>query len=370
MFVYSLSIRPIAAFAISLVILLFLGAPDGVAADLQAPFDIHTQRSAFGAPVLSFNCPTPTPPVRDLLFEGFYADRGQGSSIVDPKAKQHYDEAVQPIRRFEKSISELSDLYVRSQPAKGEIAQCVLNWLFSWAKGEAMLGKSTQQGGFVRKWSLGTVGTSYLKVRDDPTLEVEKKAQVERWVGRWASVVKEDYSTGVQRESRRNNHLYWAAWSVTTAAVVLNDRRPFDWGVEGYRFALEQIQQDGTLPLELKRKSKALHYHLFSIAPLVLVAETGVRNGIDLHNERGGILHKLIRRSVEALDSADFFQRTTGYSQDWVGQLSGDKLAWMEPYYVHFPDGALKKWIDRFRPFKDRWLGGDLTLLYASRTEK
>jgi len=316
--------------------------------------------------VTRFDCPTPPPPVRSLLFKGFYADAGQGSSIIDAKAKQDYDEAVRPISRFEKSISEFSDLYVRGLPPRAEAARCVQDWLFSWAKADALLGKASRQGGFVRKWSLAAVATSYLKVRDDPILKTEKKAGVERWMVRWASVVKNDYSTGLNRESRRNNHLYWAAWSVTAASVVLNDRKLFEWGIEGYRSALGQIQEDGTLPLELKRKSKALHYHVFSIAPLVLIAESGLRNAIDLYGEKDGVLHQLIRRSVEALNSPDFFRHKTGRSQDWVGDLSGDKLAWMEPYYARFPNAAIEKWVRRFRPLNNRYLGGDMTLLYGA----
>jgi len=358
--------RTFFSFSISLFALWFTATAAHPSSELKAPFQADLHRGAFGTLPSRFNCLTPSQPVRDLLFGGFYADRGEGSSVLDASAKQAYDEAVRPIARFERSISHLSDLYFGSSPPKEIIARCVLEWLIAWARSDAMLGKVSEQGGYVRKWALATVAMSYLKVRGEQALEGEKKAAVERWISRWTRIVREDYSTGLRRESRRNNHLYWAAWSVSAAAVVLNDHKSFQWGLDRYRFALEQIQEDGTLPLELKRKSKALHYHIFSIAPLILIAETGTRNGIPLYDGRGGALHRLARRSIEALDDPIFFQRATGHVQDWVGELSGDKLAWMEPYYARHPQGNLKKWIRRFRPLKNPRLGGDLTLLYGA----
>jgi hypothetical protein len=37
----------------------------------------------------------------------------------------------------------------------------------------------------------------------------------------------------------------------------------------------------------------------------------------------------------------------------------------MEPYYARFRDATLEKWLQRFRPMKNRRLGGDMTLLFG-----
>jgi poly(beta-D-mannuronate) lyase len=80
----------------------------------------------------------------------------------------------------------------------------------------------------------------------------------------------------------RNNHAFWAGAGMMAAAVALDDRALFGWSIEKYRTGLAQIQPDGTLPLELARKSKARHYHTFALSPLVLIAETGTRNDVPL----------------------------------------------------------------------------------------
>jgi poly(beta-D-mannuronate) lyase len=134
----------------------------------------------------------------------------------------------------------------------------------------------------------------------------------------------------------------------------------------GYRAAAAQIRADGTLPLELVRKSKARHYHLFALTPLVLIAEAGARNDLDLYGERGGAIHRLVGRVVESLDDPGDFERLTGAKQDWVGAFGGGSLVWMEPYFSRFRDPRLAPWLARFRPMRHPWFGGDATLCFGS----
>ena len=59
---------------------------------------------------------------------------------------------------------------------------------------------------------------------DEPTLDSDAKGRVKDWIRSLAQVVRVDYSTDTEKTSRRNNHLYWAPWSVMAAALALNDR--------------------------------------------------------------------------------------------------------------------------------------------------
>jgi poly(beta-D-mannuronate) lyase len=333
---------------------------------LHPPFDVAAARAHHGTTPTAFTCPAVPPPVRDLTFGGFY-EADSGSSVIDAEAERRYKEAAKPFDDYQKKIAKMSDHYVASNPPQAAAAKCVLAWLDDWGRARAILGKMSAQGGFVRKWGLGVIAVAYLKVRGEPTLDGGIKEGVKIWIRRLAETVRHDYSTNTDRSSRRNNHLYWAAWSVMAAAVALDDHEMFDWSVGRYRFATVQIEDDGTLPLEMVRRSKALHYHLYSIPPLVLIAETGARNGLDLYAEQGGALHRLIGRTVAGLDDPSFFAARSGYEQQWGGTLNAAKLAWMEPYYARFKDRTMIKWIRKFRPLGHTRQGGDQTLLFGTK---
>lgn len=338
---------------------------------LKPPFLPFESRTSPTTAVAAFKGCTAVPvPVVDLLFDGFYAP-GTGSTIVDPAAMARYRETTQTINRFERELAEMGDAYQADAQRKGvagdpAIAACALDWLAGWAKGRAMLGKVSQQGGYVRKWSLGTAATAYLRIRDAAGLPADKKQAVEGWIGEWARVVHIDYSTGTDRGSRNNNHAYWAALSVGMAAVVGNDQKLFAWAMEGYHKAAKQIGSDGTLPLELDRGPKALHYHLFALEALVPLAELGMRNGHDLYAEGNGALDRLIGVALAGLADPKVFEKRTGKKQDLVGELEGGDLAWMEPYYARFGRADLKPWIGKYRPMRNTRLGGNLTLMYGA----
>lgn len=331
-------------------------------AELASPFALTDRRDRAAASESKL-CPAPIAPV-PLDFEGFYK-QGTASSVVDEDAMRRYRAATAPIADYENAITRMSDAYLGASTRNTSLAGCVLDWLYAWAEARAMLKAQSDQGGFIRKWGLSPVAATYIKIRHAPGLDAAKNAAVRKWIATWAGIVRDDYDTHTARSSRRNNHLNWAALGVTWAGVALDDRTLFDWGLAKYRIALEQIAKDGTLPLELERRSKARHYHLFALSPLVFIAETAARNGVDLYAENAGALQRLVARVVDSLDDPSYFVRLTGETQQWIGKLNGGKLTWMEPYYARFADARLRPWLDRFRPLKNRRTGGNATSLYA-----
>ena len=344
---------------------------------LQPPFAPPGSHAAPVVTITAFkDCAKAPTPVVELLFDGFYAP-GTGSTVVDPEAMERYRAATQTINRFERGLADMGDAYQADAQRKGgagdpATAACALDWLSSWAADRAMLGKVSQQGGYVRKWSLGTESLAYLRIRNAPGLNIAKRRAVEAWIGEWARLVHTDYTTGTERNSRNNNHAYWAALSVGLAAVVTNDAELFDWAMAGYRKAAQQIQPNGTLPLELARGPMALHYHLFALEALVPLAELGARNGHDLYAEGNGALERLIGVALDGLADPNVFALMTDVKQESIGDLDGDDLGWMEPYYARFGhvEGKrgveIKSWIDRLRPMRDTRLGGSVTLMYGT----
>ena len=352
--------------AMMVVCLSGVGPAQGQTQSLQSPFDVNNLLRLAGESPASFTCKGPPSPVQDLTFDGLYK-RGSRSSVVDKDAMRKYRAARKPVDRFARTIIKMSDRYLAATQPNSEIAQCVFSWLHHWAKGRAFLGEVSRQGSYVRKWVLGTVSLAYLKIRKAQRFDSAKHNGIKKWIADWAEIVREDYSTGTHKSSRNNNHAYWASWSVGLAGVVVNNRSHFNWMVERQHAAMRQVEEDGTLPLEIKRRSKALHYHVYSTQVLVMIAALAARNGVNLYGIKNGALHGLVKRTVDGLSDPAYFVEKTGKNQSWVGKVSGGKLAWMEAYYARFPASEIKRWIDQYRPMKNRRIGGNATLLYGAR---
>jgi poly(beta-D-mannuronate) lyase len=167
------------------------------------------------------------------------------------------------------------------------------------------------------------------------------------------------------RTDNRNNHAYWAGLAVAAAGVATDDRALLEWGVDRYRRGVAEIAEDGALPLEMARRSRALHYHLFALAPLVMLAEIGEANGLPLYRERDGALHRLVGRVVAGLADPSGFAAAARADQE-TPRLAGESAGWIEPYAARFADPAVRRLAAAARPIRSPRLGGDLTLAFAA----
>ena len=52
---------------------------------------------------------------------------------------------------------------------------------------------------------------------------------------------------------------------------------------------------DGSLTAEMNRGEMALHYNLYALAPLIMLAELGLANGIDLYAYDDGAIHRPVK---------------------------------------------------------------------------
>lgn len=310
-------------------------------------------------------CQKPDSPVRDMIYESFYTNKKEGRSHINQKALDKYREDTKPIRAFEINISQHAEQFmVTGNPSH---AECVVEWLYHWANGQALLGKTNAQGIAVRKWTLGVLGAAYTQINQVTGLEKKKTDLIDEWLSLLAQSVKYDYSRGPEMASRNSNHMYWAAWAVMITGIALNDDRLFDWAIGEYKKAIDQIEKDGTLPLEMARQSKAFNYHVFSTGPLVMMAEAGEENGRGLYQYKDGMLHILVGRVISELETGQaYIKEKTGEKQNLTGTITPGQLAWMEPYRKRFNFKRTDPWLDKLRPMKQRRLGGNLTLLYAA----
>lgn len=314
----------------------------------------------------AFTCKEPPRAVRDLEFFSVYDDSDDGSSRVDPDALEQYKEDVEPVRAMERFLENAVDGYTPGTDNGAARAACVGRWLYRWASGEALLGRVNAQGIAVRKWTLASISSLYLQVKDDPAMPAAQKRIIEAWINLLAQTVRNDYSRDDDKNSLHNNHLYWAAWAVMASAIVLDDRALFDWSTAHYKEGIDQIAANGTLPLELERKGKAFNYHVFAAAPLVMIAETAAHNGVDLYGYKESGIHRLITLIIEEMETDySLLTQETGVTQDLTGTLNGGAFAWLAPYAKRFPDRGTATWEAELAPLRQRRLGGDLGTLFS-----
>ncbi|MBI4191004.1 MAG: alginate lyase family protein [Betaproteobacteria bacterium] len=354
--------QPLVTRGLSAAVLLLAVGPAGAveASTLRSPFP--QVQPAAPAAAMSFVCLPAPPAVRDITANRYYSDAA--SSVIDPALERRNKFAVKPLEDYLRSFSRMTDLYTRS--GAEAVAACALGWLDAWAQGGAMLGSmSSSQADYHRNWTLAGLALNYLKIRDSTALDAAGKQRVEAWLHKLAHAVR-PYFDDPRRT--RNNHFYWAGLAVAAAGVAANDRALFDWGVGVYREALTHMTPAGTLPLEMARRTRAVHYHNFALAPLVLIAEIGAANDTPLYAESDRALHRLVARTVSGMMDPSYFERAAQAKQDEPPR--GGVLAWAEPYLKRFPDAGLppewKEQIVRARPVAYPTLGGNLTALYSA----
>jgi poly(beta-D-mannuronate) lyase len=246
---------------------------------------------------LALACSAPPPASIDIDANSYYSDSHH--SVIDPVLRARNIANTKPIEDFLGQVA-------RDANAQGDPA-CALAWLESWAGKKALLGKlSSEQAYYVRKWTLGGMALSYARVQASAT--PAQRQLIEGWFKALAdaTMAHSDAKTG-----KRNNHYYWEGLAVTAVGGVTKDPRYLDWGRKVFDHAMGQMAADGSLPAEMERGVKALHYQVFASVPLVMIGSI-----LDLHDPR---LDRMVAFTVAASADPSGIAKLTGFEQERVG---------------------------------------------------
>ena len=338
-------------------------APLSSSATVEGPFDVRDRARQLARIDEPFACPPPQAAVRDIRIAEYYTDKAY--SKVDEKRRKNADRSAEPLHRYARMVTWLADRALLQREHRDAITGCLARWLGEWADGEAMLGEiDGPLAQHYRKWTLASIALAYVAVKPTASIGGQRRAAIEGWLRRLAREMDGYYATW-RRESW-NNHLYWQGLAEAAVAAAVDDRGLLEKAAEKYRHAADAITPEGLLPKELARREKAFGYHAFSLAPLVLLAEIGERNGMSLYDLRGGAIHRLAHVVVEGLQEPASFERLVGGRQDVDPRGKVWTLAWLEPYLARFPDRRWENLVASHRPVGHEWLGGSLTLHFAS----
>jgi poly(beta-D-mannuronate) lyase len=273
--------------------------------------------------------------------------------------QEAYDKSSGPVKAVGQAIVKAADEYRTS--GSRQAAQCAMTRIVTMAKDKSLSGKmSSDQAYYVQGWVVGAVAIAYLKVRGAGDATPDQVADIAGWLHSVGGQTRAYYG-GRKKAGQgdsQNNHLYWAGVELAAVGVAANDRTDFGWAMATYDNGVNQIKADGTLPLEMARGGRALHYHLYALAPLVLLAEFGEVNSLDLYARADGAIHRLVNASVNGLRDPALFEKATGVKQEVPKVVSGDQIGWAPPYVQRFPNPELSRLIKEAPSLSVYYLGG------------
>ncbi|MBD9675822.1 mannuronate-specific alginate lyase [Pseudomonas sp. PDM18] len=359
----------VARIGLSIAVLgaLFGGESATYAADLMPPPGYFSAVGDKGSKKDADSCPTaPTPYTGSLQFTSKYKGSDSARSTLNVDAEKEFRSQIKDITDMERGATKLITQYMRSGN-KGDL-DCAMNWLDSWARAGALESSDyNHTGKSMRKWALGSLSSSYMRLKFSSSRPLaaygEQSKEIENWFSTLGSQVVRDWSDLPLKKI--NNHSYWAAWSVMSTAVVTNRRDLFDWSVQEFKVAANQVDADGYLPNELKRRQRALSYHNYSLPPLTMIAAFAQVNGVDLRQENNGALQRLANRVMQGVDDQDAFDQKTGNDQDMGDLKENSKFAWLEPYCALYSCAPkTQDWKKKMEPFNSFRLGGEVTKVF------
>jgi poly(beta-D-mannuronate) lyase len=307
-----------------------------------------------GAATSAIACDAAPPPMRDIDIPRFYSDAA--GTIVDPKLKAAHDAAQNALTAFLRDVTGNADKAVkRTKPAdQKQAADCALAWIATWAKADAWLGTmAQQQAEYQRKWDLAGTALAYLKVRKFAS--PEQRAVIEPWLIRFADATVKFFDNP---ERKRNNHWYWQGVGLAAVGLAADSRPHWERAKGIMADATKDIAADGTLPMELERGARALHYHAFSCMPVVAMAALGRAGGEDWLPLNNNAVDRLVQATVKGLADPTIFDKLAKVPQERpVNPFAG----WAQLYTSLKPGVVLTVPPD----LRDshRWLGGDVAVL-------
>ena len=282
-------------------------------------------------------------------------------------------------KRFKNIVNDGSDLYVLNSPPRSDVRDCVLGHLAYWGRAGAFLGNvgaqkddvGRRQAILIQAWWLTAYAIDFLKVDGPGRANAEQSNDIKAWFSRLSDSIVREFTPDKQRAAwlnRTTNHSHWGALAVGLAGVVLNDESKLRFAVAELERALDQADENGAMPIEMKRGRKALHYQSFALLPLAGLVAIADANGVNLDPRREEALRRVVVFTLRETLRPDVVVRLSGQQQEPI--YNAPHLAWIDIVLPHVArrDRALADELDkaaaRFRPLKYEFLGGEVSRIF------
>ena len=229
-------------------------------------------------------CGTIPPVPVDLAINAYYKDSSYGegkpgrSSIADLFLLKKHQDATRALEEFSRKINSLANKYQRSGDAQA--GECAVAFIDEWARGNALLGEmktinSPNQSAYHQKWLLASAATAYFQVQQ--LAAPGQDARIKWWMTQVTRPVKAFW----RENHKKNNHYIWSAAAVMQVSVLTGDRNNLEWAREAFNYMANEVREDGFMRYELERGKLSLHYHAFTLAPMLYMAQLSKMLGED-----------------------------------------------------------------------------------------
>ena len=282
-----------------------------------------------------------------------------------PQPKR-WRQAAQPFFAFEDAVTRLAGRWVVTGNERP--AECLTRMLAKWSQKDGFMTfsftQATPQAWFAIESSLFAAGLAYSTVHDFAERELPEKAkQVENWLN---AVSREHISKRSLGPSCCNNHFYRRALHAAINGVVTDDDELFQYGVAAIYSALHEANPDGSLPRELIRGTRAVHYQNYANIYLNMIAQIVQRQGYDIYDVtvKGRSLNTLANWAQDVVRHPSKIDKYVTDSQNLWFMDDPQYFAWMEVYVRDFDNEGMRTLLKPRRPTYNRSAGGFLTLYF------
>jgi poly(beta-D-mannuronate) lyase len=333
-----------------------------------------------GAPSVSqaededaYVCPEFPEPTVSLQFGSRYKDDDKSRSDKDEESDAEVTAALKPSDDFVRGLTKVSNEAISEPEVREDATSCVLEAVAAWARADAFSDMRTVTARISYPARVGGIAVAYAQVLPFADPESESQREIDAWLRLRADEMILFWNTEAPPLASQANLRAWAAMAITQIGLILDEPDYLDWGLLSQRIILDTQDEDGSLPLEMRRGKYGLHYQLHAMAPMsvttALLCQAGYRN--PEHYER--LLEDAVTFSLAAIEDPKIAEEITGKAQTIKAGLENQKnfvLAWLEAYLNFSYDPKLDARLDSFRPLKNSKLGGDLTMLYRNNLDR
>lgn len=278
-------------------------------------------------------------PIKVIKGNQYYTAGSSGSTFDCRRYRKNYA-YTENIRMAHTQLSEYADVMMNSAKESDRIrgAKCLARIYLHWAEQDG-LGKLEYSGDsqpdFIQLWMTSAIASVYARYKKSIDEHAKKfvtfggkvyadviNAWFERMGGRiLAQITKEEkrYRTKALYKEKQNNMSYWRGYALLSTAVHSQNLNHLKKSEEIFRIGLSHVSNGpagflssdkGYLPLELKRGSRALSYHQFSLQPLAGMANLSAAMKCDFLKTDQNIWRMafLIRKTTEGNRNSSVFR--------------------------------------------------------------